>query len=131
MSSSQRAYSQAIVYLHDPAAMAIALDPSLVTDCCQGGVAVATDGIMKVCGCNVQCPSPPLHRTQNPPFPKIDTVSMRIRCVFPFQGHTILDNGKKNWVGENPWMARPKTKVYLAADSEKIKQRCIQLLSSL
>eukprot|EP00873_Tetraselmis_striata_P038966 jgi/Tetstr1/459230/TSEL_000040.t1 len=89
----ERAYSQAIVYLHDPAAMAIALDPSLVTDCCQGGVAVATDGIMK--------------------------------------GHTILDNGKKNWVGENPWMARPKTKVYLAADSEKIKQRCIQLLSSL
>ena len=47
--ANQRAFDRSIILLHDPAALVMALDNSLVEEWQRGGVVVGTEGSMKVC----------------------------------------------------------------------------------
>jgi inosine-uridine nucleoside N-ribohydrolase len=38
----------------------------------------------------------------------------------PGKGKTIVDEGKKTWIGHNEWQGRPKIRVALSAEYDKI-----------
>ncbi|RMZ53177.1 hypothetical protein APUTEX25_005166 [Auxenochlorella protothecoides] len=46
-----------------------------------------------------------------------------------FRGHTLVDEGKKEWVGMNEWQTRPKIKVALGVDAKALTDLVLQRMS--
>mmetsp|Transcript_16998 Transcript_16998/g.55606 ORF Transcript_16998/g.55606 Transcript_16998/m.55606 type:complete len:338 (+) Transcript_16998:43-1056(+) len=45
------------------------------------------------------------------------------------RGKTLLDEGEKKWVGSNPWMDRPKVRVALRCDTERVTEEIFARLA--
>ncbi|CAK9232924.1 unnamed protein product [Sphagnum jensenii] len=56
------------------------------------------------------------------------TGALRVETKGICVGHTLLDLGLKNWVGENPWIGQPPVKVGWTVDVEGVKALVKSLL---